>query len=261
MSVYAYPVVGRTGLGNMLITWARAVVFAKETGAKLIAPAWTNFGRIGPIVRREKDKRLYLGQFTNDGYVKGLSRFLRLVCLRHVDEHKYNGEQNCVVKFSGHEEGMRFVLKHLDIVKAELLRITDSTINKRLDELPQRFIGVHLRLGDFAKIGFTLDADYYKRAIRRALHVCEKNTPICVFSDARYAQISYLTEEFPNLKIMPKAPALQDILSLSRAKVLVATNRSTFSAWAAVLGNMPNYWDKNGEPPSSFLGLREFELV
>lgn len=261
MSVYAYPVVGRTGLGNMLITWARAVVFAKETGAKLIAPAWTNFWRIGPIVRREKDKRLYLGQFTNDGYVKGLSRFLRLVCLRHVDEHKYNGEQNCVVKFSGHEEGMRFVLKHLDIVKSELLRITDSTINKRLDELPQRFIGVHLRLGDFARIGFALDADYYRRAIRRALHVCGMDTPICLFSDAKDGQIPYLAAEFPTLEIMPKAPALQDILSLSRAKVLVATNRSTFSAWAAVLGNMPNYWDKNGEPPSSFLGLREFELV
>ena len=260
MRLYVYPKVGTTGLCNMLITWARAVVFAKKTGAQIIAPQWTNFCRIGTFIRREKDKRLYMKLFTNDGYITGLKRLWHLAFSNKIDEHKYADGEKGVVVFSGHEEGMRLVLKNQDLIRDEFRRITNPLFFKKLEELPKRFIGVHLRSGDFKKIGFSLSQDYYIRAIEIAQSRIGKDVPVLVFTDAT-ERLDYLTAKFSTLRIMPKAPALQDIWSLSRSSILVATNRSTFSAWAAFLGNVHSLWDKNGDPPSTFLGMEDFELI
>lgn len=261
MALYAYPVVGRTGLGNMLITWARAVVFAKENNARLIAPAWTNFFRLGPILRMEKDKRLYMGQFTNSEYITGFRRLVYLACHKRIKERDYNGQSNGVVYFAGHEEGMRLVQQYRDVIARELYRISNPIYQKSLAALPERFVGVHVRIGDFSKVGFALDNDFYIRAIQIAIERMGGDVPVLVFSDARQEQLKYLTDRFPSLRIMPNAPALQDMLTLSKSSILVGTNRSTFSAWAAVLGGMQSLWDKNGNPPDTFLGLKDFELV
>lgn len=261
MGLYVYPEVGRTGLCNMLITWSRALVFAHEHQAKMIAPGWVNVWRLGPWLRHEKDKRFYIGQFTNRGYASGWRRWLHLHCNRRIPERAYRSERKGVVVFTGHEEGLRIVQDHCDLIRAELYRIASPQIVQALRTLPRKFIGVHLRMGDFSRIGFSLKAEYYIRAIDIALSRVGRNTPVLVFSDARPSQLTYLVERFESLKIMPPAPALQDVLSLSMSRLLVATNRSTFSAWAAVLGGIPSLWDKDGEPPNTFLGLRKFELV
>ena len=68
----------------------------------------------------------------------------------------------------------------------------------------------------------------------------------------RLAFLRPLKDEGINDIVMPKAPAIQDGLSLSRARVLVATNRSTFSEWGAFLGRGGNVsiWSAADKPPS-----------
>lgn len=72
--LYAYPDVGRAGLCNMLFPWARAVLFSHTWQCPMIAPQWTNYFRLGPWLRRERDKRYYFNNFTNAGYIKGLNK-------------------------------------------------------------------------------------------------------------------------------------------------------------------------------------------
>lgn len=84
--IYANPIVGRTGLANMLFVWARAEVFCQRYGASMLAPQWVNVFRVGPWFRFERDKRYYFANFSQEGMVHGLKRFVILRALRHVDE-------------------------------------------------------------------------------------------------------------------------------------------------------------------------------
>jgi len=47
VSLFALPIVGRAGLGNMLFPWARAEIFAKRFNARVLRPSW-NTVRPGP---------------------------------------------------------------------------------------------------------------------------------------------------------------------------------------------------------------------
>ena len=75
---YVYADLPRTGLCNMLFPWARAVLYARNHSLPLLAPEWVKLGRIGPWLRGERDKRYYFGQFTNEGYIRGLKKWWAL---------------------------------------------------------------------------------------------------------------------------------------------------------------------------------------
>ncbi|MDP5015756.1 MAG: hypothetical protein NWQ43_00310, partial [Dolichospermum sp.] len=57
----------RSGLGNMLLVWARAILFAEFNGLPVLSPNW-NEVRIGPWLRGERTKRYYGNLFINKGY-------------------------------------------------------------------------------------------------------------------------------------------------------------------------------------------------
>ena len=52
----------RTGLGNMMLIWARGVVLSKANNIPLICSLWYGI-RLGPILRNEPKKRFYWGYF------------------------------------------------------------------------------------------------------------------------------------------------------------------------------------------------------
>ena len=85
MTSYCYPNVGRSGLGNCMLVWARAVVTARTLEASVIAPDWFQL-RWGPVLRKEPTRRFYRDEFTNAGYIKGLQKRWLLLACRRVDE-------------------------------------------------------------------------------------------------------------------------------------------------------------------------------
>src|SRR5574344_863896 len=99
---YAYPQVETTGLCNMFYPWARAVVWARDNGAQVIAPNWVQFKRVGVWLRREKDKRTYLQQFQMMGYMTGLKKWW-LLQTQPKSSEKFPAEEGVVV-FRGREE-------------------------------------------------------------------------------------------------------------------------------------------------------------
>ena len=242
---YVYPDLPRTGLCNMLFPWARAILFARDNSLSVLAPQWVKVGRIGPWLRGERDKRYYFRQFTNAGYVGGLRRQL---VLRFCGSH--------IRRFSGMGNYFRDFMMESEYLHKALMQITSPKVLAAVDRLPGEFIGAHIRRGDFVTIGLALQPDYYVKAIRTAYRTCGKDVPVLVFSDGAENELAFLRplkDEGINYIVMPKAPAIQDVLSLSRARVLVATNRSTFSEWGAFLGRgggNVSIWSGADKPPS-----------
>ncbi|HEX6066010.1 MAG TPA: hypothetical protein VFZ04_17375, partial [Longimicrobiales bacterium] len=72
------------------------------------------------------------------------------------------------------------------------------------------------------------------RALRRML---QKDVPALVVSDGASAGLAELLAE-PHTELIRTGVPLADLLSLSGARVLLASG-SSFSAWAAFLGGMP----------------------
>ena len=246
--VYAYADLPRTGLCNMLNVWARAYLWAKDNNVKLIAPNWVKCSRLGPWLRGEQDKRYYFGQFTNCGYVKGFEKLCVLTIKNKLHEGiEITDKTKGVVHFLGQKNDILDFYWRSEELVCELTRIASKDIISRLNQLPAKYIAVHIRRGDFKSIGLTLADGYYLRAIACAIERLS-DVPILVFSDAKPEELAFLTKskEFAaNIRIMPPSPALHDVLSLTRSSVLVGTNGSSFSEWAAFLGRMPTIWSKD----------------
>lgn len=85
-ALYVYPNLPRTGLANMLFIWARAEIFTRDHRCRMLAPQWTQFGRMGVWLRRERDKRTYLNCFGSDGYVTGFARARILATYPRISE-------------------------------------------------------------------------------------------------------------------------------------------------------------------------------
>jgi len=251
-SLYAFPDVGRTGLCNMLFPWARAVLYARRMNCRVIAPRWTKIMRIGPWLRGERDKRYYNGLFTNDGYVKGVGRayaFIRMLAQIYDESSQaiYDLKKGMVV-FRGLGNYFMDFPDDAAFLRGELLKIVSERIVERLDELPREFIGVHVRCGDFISTGQSMPNEYYVKGIETAKSIVGSQYPVLVFSDAKGGELSYLSD-CPGVRFMPAAPAIHDVLALSRASILVGTNHSSFSEWAVFLGGMKSIWSKEGRRP------------
>ena len=229
----------------MLNPWARAFLWAKSVGCPMLAPNWVKVMRVGPWLRMEKDKRYYVGQFINDGYIDGIRKWLIILRYEKIKEtDALCGTNEGIVVFSGQGNDLLDFPHQAQLLKEELNRIAAPTIKSRLRELPQKFIGVHIRRGDFRSIGQTLPEEYYCVAISRAIKT-HGDVPIIVCSDASGKELSYL-RQFSNLHVLKNNPALLDVLTLSRACCLVCTNGSSFSEWSAFLGGMPSIWSRDG---------------
>ena len=257
--LYAYPDVGRTGLCNMLFPWARAVLFAHRRHCPLLAPQWTCFNRLGPWLRGERDKRYYLGQFTNNGYIKGFRKIvISLRCIKKViceNEDAVNDVETGIVVFRGIDGYFDKLCGKEDLLRRELYKIVNPQIIGALKQLPKKFIGVHVRRGDFVATGQELPLDYYRRGVDLARKKMSEDVPVLLFSDGVEKDLDCL-RDCHNIVFMPPACALHDLLALSKASVIVGTNHSSFSEWAAFLGGMPSIWDESGRPPS-----RNFENI
>lgn len=208
----------------------------------MLAPSWTGHIAIGPWLRGEKYKRFYGAQFTNEGYVNGIQRFFALCNKRDV--RVFDSMKGFFEPFLDSQED----------VQKELSRIVNPRIKQAVDSIANEgsFVAVHIRRGDFSTLGCAVDDDWYRNALRMAVEssCAQSRTCIRVFTDGYPDQVSFLQHEFPQEKvlIMPKAPAIQDILCMSRSEILVGTPGSTFSMWAAFLGQMPSIWSRRDMP-------------
>src|SRR5438552_6258041 len=137
-NVYAYADLGRTGLGNMFLPWARCEIFRQGWHVPMLAPRWTA-PKLGPLLRREKDKRYYLRLFKKDGYVKGLARLGVLLTARKIAESDFvpgvedavRGDRKTLVVFSGLEGMFQPLLGNRELIEHRLMEMLAPGIRRQ----------------------------------------------------------------------------------------------------------------------------------
>ncbi len=243
-----YPVIGRSGLGNALLPWARCTVWCHDTGVPMLRPQFRQV-HIGPYLRRERDKRQYHRLFHNPGYVSGLRRFLKIRLGRKVLERDATERRGATVWFSGLEGLFRPLAGRSDLVLSELRRMT------RPEYLPDPpitdHIAVHIRRGDFAPApsdavlrsggwNYQLPIEWFTYSIVEARRLLGKDMPVVVYSDGSDDQLREVLG-LPQVRRASGKNAITDMLGLGQAKIIVASG-STFSMWGSYLGQVPTIW-------------------
>jgi hypothetical protein len=264
-NVYGYAQLAGSGLGNMLLPWARCEIFCRQHGLASLAPRWSHF-KLGPLLRGERDKRYYVGLFTQQSYQRGLSKLSILARARKIEESDAeafmaarSGEQPgalgrpSVVLFRDLRGMFAPLLPHREFVRRRMLEILRPSLRQTIDQTPVDFvIGAHIRRGDKTalKLGqpwpvgehhFGQPDEWFVACVQNIRKVLGYPAPVRIFSDAHDEQLTSIMA-LENVQRAAPNPSIVDIFLLSKSKILITTGTSSFSMWASYFGLMPTLW-------------------
>lgn len=250
--LYAFPDVGRFGLAHSLLAWGRARVWANRNDATPIAPDWLRL-RVGPYLRRERDKRNYFLLFGKGNAVGGLRKRLVLRTLPRIDEHQFDSttspKSGVVVFRSIPDNDIRADFGALKgsagFLHAELLAMTRPRY--RPERLRDPHVAVHVRLGDFAEAtpeqlrdgvqNVRLPLAWYRGVFDVLRDALGPSLPIRLYSDGSDDELISLLS-MPHVTRSTARAAITDMLSIANAVALVGSG-SGFSLWGSYLGQVP----------------------
>ena len=229
--------IGGLGLGNMLFTYAKAVLYARGHGARLIWPTWVSIP-VGQILRRESNKRFYHDLFQNRiGAVSGFQK-LRLLWTRKKDIVVMEGMEGEFEPIAG-KENSEYLYRHFQTILQERNR-------KAMEFEPGNGICMHIRLGDFTrgteadlKAGnpnISIPIEWYINVIQQIRDAVSETLPVYIFSDGSREELQDILA-LPGVQQVTFGTAIGDILAMSKARLFVASG-STFSRWVRYLGRM-----------------------
>lgn len=259
-----YPKLPKAGLGNMLLVWAKSVLFAHINSLPIVAPNWGQV-KLGPFLRGERDKRYYGNFFCNKDSVSQFKYFAAKLKKHHV----YHNPAISKLELSNLEaQGLDSYLfifnevphwsdyfidikEHQPLIKKKLFSILRPSVFKTISTLPAPDIGIHVRMSDFkvlkpgedfAKLGNTrTPISWYIRVISTIREIAGYDVPVTLVSDGHDNELEELLK-LSQVSRSPSASALSDMLTLSRSKLLITSSGSTFSSWASYLGQCPTIW-------------------
>lgn len=229
-----------TGLGNKLLIWARAFAFAKKHQLELFCGVWWGI-HVGSWIRNEKSKRLYLGYFKEDSWVKRLRLFFFKLKAMLVQEPVGLQEINKPVLYCFREvitgnDYFEQIKPYRSEVKEALYAMLQPSLKNQLASLSAPVIAVHIRRGDF-KLGSTLTPlSYFIDSIAALRQASGKVLPVTVFTDAHAHEIEALLA-MPAVQISNVKADILDLLQLSRSSICILSISSTFSFWGGFLSD------------------------
>ncbi len=269
--LYAKPVFARgTGLGNRLFQWARCRCWCYEHGARMLAPSWRRLG-LGPLLRQTVPLDQFLGrialwgQFVQhpDDLHPGWELGLRLRCRlsqEHNDPrwHLDSGERMLRL-FNGRDDSFTRLNAHQGRLKLDLWRSVARRHRRRVDAVAVPPIGINIRLGkDFSAppllhsgagdegaygwIGWLQQTpvSWFVETLQLIRQQAGWPVPAVVVSDGSAVQLEALLA-LPAVHWLAPSNAVVDLWTLSRTQLLLGSGSSTFSAWAAFLGQQPAF--------------------
>ena len=267
---------GGVGLGNLLLPWARALVYARPRGIAVEWPIWPQYYSEA-WERGDHDKRFYgtffrrTAEYTPPQWVWETKRipfrwFQKELILKFTEDQKSDFEASveaAILCFRGCRSFYKDLLGHSKQIWDELRKISRLNLSEAR-ERGQGAIGVHVRLGDFSQRGWATPIDWYveqvseirKRLPRKRVVVFCDDGPqaierLLAFNDVEYSSTS--------------SNALLDLAHMSGVDGLIAGNGSTFSGWAIFFGGMPiltwadQYWPIRYWEPFSRLAIAVHE--
>lgn len=229
------------GLGNLLFPIARALIGQQEMGGTFVMPTLRQV-KLGPILRRERDKRTY-GDVFRHRNADELRDWLAARLARKVDE----GDTSASGRVTRHYEGLgrqfHDLAGHSTMVRGFLEQHSRKSVPSTHFN-----VAIHVRLGDFtapvteaANQNSRIPLDWYRDAVALARETLgHENVRGVLFTDEdprRVIEELRLTGFSPE----PAGNALTSMLALGQAEILIGS-RSTFSLWGRYLGARAAIW-------------------
>ena len=254
--VYATPVLGRFGLTHGLLAWARCRLWCEDFGATMVAPQWFKL-RIGPYLRRERDKRNYFLLFQPGTAISGMRRLRLLTGCDHRDVKSEWPQMPA-------QEGRPLLLKfhnalHQNEVKSfaqvrgrgHFLRQELTAITRpryRPQPVTRPFVAIHVRLGDFTRnqskaalstgaANSALPPSWFADRLRALRDTLGADVPAVVFSDGQDSELRDLLN-LPGVERSPRQASITDLLQMGQSACVISSG-SGFSLWGAFLGDAP----------------------
>ena len=243
----------RAGLGNMLLVWARALVFSRLNSLPLTVHGWSA-PRLGPLLRGESRLRYYGQCFRAER-----GPLLR----RLVDRMVLDVSAEPPIRALDRDARHRFFVfreiphwtdyfgsfsAHRDLVKAALLSMVKAPHLERLRRVAPPGLGIHVRLGDFRALragesfaqagGVRTPMDYFRAQLSKIRAVHGSQLPATIFSDGTKEELRPLLE-MPNVHLAPQHSDVVDMLLLASSRLVVCSAGSTFGYWAGFLADAP----------------------
>ena len=224
--------IGGNGLANCLFVYAKAIVIAHLTGAKLISPTWFNLS-IGTYLRRQADKRHYLGLINSNNEIDGIKKVFFLATKRKTsDVDVFQNKDADILIVEGIYDFFTPLIDYQEIVSDYILSHINKSLLAEIDQFDfNNTVAVHVRLGDFPD-SRRIPMEWYKKEIDK-----HKDFRILIFSDGTDEELKELLA-LPNTQRVFFGGAIQDIVAISRCSYLIGSD-SSFSAWGAFLGQVP----------------------
>ncbi|MDO6434149.1 hypothetical protein Q4E93_26305 [Flavitalea sp. BT771] len=233
----------RTGLGNMMLTWTRGYLFAHLNELPLVASSW---GKVqwGAWLRWERKKRTYWGYFRESSLAEKIKtrwqkRKAQIIVEPSVEKMADANKNDALYVFDQVSPGKDLFgpfRAHRDLVKKAIFDQLHPTMRGQLERYQAPVIALHIRRGDF-KLGNPITPDsFFINAILLAREVAGKELPATIFTDAAPEEIKDVLS-LPGVVMSEDKPDILDILLMSKSKMIVLSQSSTFSYWGAFLSD------------------------
>lgn len=251
---YVICILPTAGLGNKLLVWARAVVFAELNGFELLVSPWYQIS-IGPLLRGQRQSRFYVRQLKSQGF---LAQIRRLYLLRrgiYAEEPAIEKLQDTadtknrvyLFKQNPHWSDFFVGIKHYrNLILRKLHEIVPEQHQHRVESLDVPVIAVHIRRGDFrelkpdedfSRVGLVrTPLGYFVDLIQKIRQICGFDVPVTVFSDG-YPEEFQEVLSLPEVHFSTANEPIVDLLLMAKSKVIIFSAGSTFSQWAGFLSN------------------------
>jgi hypothetical protein len=273
------------GLGNKLFAWSRAKIYSHYYDIPMLTQNWISL-RGAAITRGGIDYSKVLGKIIlYKNFVNDENEICRLIW---DIQNKYNSRSIYVTNLfeanqfiNCNKKNNKLILFRWDgdhtfseieiyreFIKNRLVKITHPTVIEKYinNSNIKPFIGINIRSGnDFIESDSVNQNGYRKTSIEwfldniPTLRKTYGFLPVYIVSDGSPKKLEFIFSKIRDVHIVNNNTAIEDLLFLSKANVLMGSGNSSFSAWASFLGNMPTYCSK--ETSFDSFKLQNVEII
>lgn len=237
----------RSGFANCLLVWFHGKVFSEINSADFSSFFWLKV-HIGPFIRAEKSKRLYMFYPKKKEIVKSVYHYLLYQFKRSYVFPYYLS--NYPVHFAGmvifkdfpkSTDYFSYVRHYQPYLRDEYFKYFNIKFDKLT--LPHEFCAVHIRRGDFKFLGQgpLYSCSYFDKVIGDFRESFPK-VSIYLFSDSTDGELNELISKH-QLTPISFGRDIEDFTAMVMANYLIITPNSTFSLCSAFLSTSPVFYN------------------
>jgi hypothetical protein len=252
------------GLGNSLLVWARAMIASEQTGLPMLTPVWRRLTSGGGWLTAVKTmflpdsaRRTYGNLFEGGSDWRSSVRdLLVLAHARHLDESAFRDSVSggslpsgsIVFVFRNSGDGFEILLPYRTLIRRRFAEMLQPGAIRSVQMPTRPWFACHVRLGDFraahdsvalAQVNARLPFAWYSAQIQKVA-AAWPGVPIEIFSDGTNDELSPLLSR-PGVTRANYGSPLADLVAMSQSRLLICSG-STFTAWAAFLGDCSTIW-------------------